>query len=274
MVYPRHHVLYTYALSSQEKQILEISMDDLRSFYETHYSPKGAIFGIAGNIDPDQVFALIEENFGSWNHSKEPVPHIKPVSLQRKYKEKTIHVEGKHEAKVIFGHYGNLARKSPDFYSAVVMNFILGGGEALSSRIGKRLREDLGLVYSISSGFNAMSIAGSWNARFGVDSHYADMAIQALKEEITKFIENGVTDSELDLAKSYLIGSYPLRFTNNGGIARALLINEFYNLGDNYLNEYTGIIDAITREEVNESAKKYLHPEVASVVKAGSFKAV
>ncbi|OGI22872.1 MAG: hypothetical protein A2287_10365 [Candidatus Melainabacteria bacterium RIFOXYA12_FULL_32_12] len=272
MVYPRHHVLYSYAFSTQEKQIKQITLDDVRSFYETFYSSNTVILGIAGNFKAEEVFKLVEERFGHWEPKKMPEPQIKRISLQKKYKEKAIFVEGKTEAEVIFGHFGNLARKDPDFHKATVMNFILGGSGALSSRIGKRIREDLGLVYSISSGFNALMIPGSWSVRFGVDTHYADITIQALKEELVRFIEEGITDSELDLAKSCLIGSYPLRFANNSGIAKSLLINEFYELGDNYLNEYPSIIGEITKEDVNQAAKKYIHPEVASVVKAGNFK--
>lgn len=271
MIYPKGHVFYTCSLNTQEKHIISLSLDDIKNFYHDFYSPNTVILGISGNINAEKTFKLIEDLFKDWQSKKMPSPVIKPVALQRKPKNKTIHIEGKTEAEVVFGHYGNLKRNDKDFHKAVVMNFILGGGGAMSSRIGKRIREDLGLVYSISSCFTALSIPGGWSVKFGVDNHYADFAIRILKDEIIKFIEYGITDSELDLAKSYLIGSYPLRFTNNTGIARVLLINEFYGLGDDYLNEYTGIIDAITREEVNETAKKYLHPEVASVVKAGSF---
>ncbi|MCK7485974.1 MAG: insulinase family protein [Bacillus subtilis] len=186
-------------------------------------------------------------------------------------KERVIYVEGKTEAEVVFGHYGNLNRKSPDFHEATVMNFILGGSGALSSRIGKRIREDLGLVYSISSGFTALLVPGSWSVKFGVDCRYADLAIMALREEIDRFINYGITDAELDLAKSCIIGAYPLRFASNAGVARALLINEFYELGDNYLNEYPLIVGDITKNDAHQAAKKYLHPEVASVVKAGGF---
>jgi len=92
-----------------------------------------------------------------------------------------------------------------------------------------------------------------------------------LKEELNRFVEHGATENELELAKSCLIGSYPLRFANNSGIARALLINEFYELGDDYLNIYPDIIKSITLDEVNQAAQKYLHPESATVIKAGDF---
>jgi len=272
MVYPRGHIYYAYPLRTQEKQISDISLESVKEFYNDYYSPDTIILGISGNINSEDTYKLIEENFGSWKKKHIIEPKILPASLQRKYKETTVCVEGKTEADVVFGHYGNLSRKSEDYYKVFAMNFILGGGGALSSRIGKRIREDLGLVYNISSCFTALLIPGSWNIKYSIDRHYADLSIELINEEINKFIELGITDSELDLAKSYLIGSYPLRFSNNAGIARALLSSEFYDLGDNYTNEYPDIINTITKEDIEEMARKYLHPEVASVVKAGDFK--
>lgn len=271
MIYPKNHIFYTHSLKKQEEMVKNITLDDIKDFYENYYSPNSVILGISGNINAEEVFNLVNTCLGSWQPKKVPEPLIKPASLQKKYKEKIINIKGKSEAEVIFGHYGNLARKSPDFHRAVIMNFILGGSGSLSSRIGKRIREDLGLVYNISSGFTSLLAAGAWSVKFGIDPQHADLAIENLKDEIIRFIEHGITDSEFDFAKSYLTGSYPLRFTSNSGIARALLINEFYDLGDSYLNEYQNIITAITKEEVNDAARKYLHPELASVVKAGSF---
>jgi zinc protease len=271
MVYPKGHIYYAYPLRTQEKQVVEISLDGIKDFYNRFYSPNTVILGISGNIDPEKTFRLVEENFGSWKEKAIVEPKITPIALQRRYKEKTVYVEGKTEAEVVFGHYGNLSRKNEDYYKAYAMNFILGGGGALSSRIGKRIREDLGLVYNISSCFTSLLVPGSWTIKYGIDDHYADLSIELLKEEIDKFIRLGITDSELDLTKSYLIGSYPLRFSNNSGIARALLSNEFYDLGDNYINGYPDIINAITKEDIEEMAIKYLHPEKATVVKAGDF---
>jgi len=272
MVYPKDHIYYAYPLRTQEKQVADISIDDVKEFYNKYYSPNTIIFGISGNINSEDTFKLIEEIFGSREIKTIIEPEIKSVKLQKKYKEKTVYVEDKSEAEIIFGHYGNLSRKNEDYHKAIAMNFILGGSGALSSRIGKRIREDLGLVYNISSCFTALLIPGSWTVKYGIDGHYADLSIELLKEEINKFIEMGITDSELELTKAYLMGSYPLRFSNNSGIARALLTNEFYDLDDNYINEYPDIINAITKDDIEEMARKYLHPEVASVVKAGDFK--
>ncbi len=271
MLYPKDHLYYIYSLKAQEEQILNIELDDLKNFYNNYYSPHTIIMSVSGNIDREKARILIENEFNDWPARNVPHPYIKPANIQNKYTEKMLHLKNKSEAEVIMGHYCGIARKSKDFHKATVMNFILGGSGALSSRIGKKLREELGLVYSISSSLTALSVPGSLTIRFGVDNHYLNTAIKTLKEELNSFIEFGIDEAELDAAKSYLTGSYPLKFSNNAGIAKILLTNEYYGLGDNYLNEYLEIIDSITVEDINETIKKYIHPELFSVVMAGCF---
>lgn len=272
MIYPKGHIYYIYPLITQEKQLLELSLEEVKNFYSRYYSPNTMILSIAGNIDPEITFQLVENYFGNWKSSAIIQPNIMKVPLQRKYKEQSIPVGGKTDTDIIFGHYGNLSRNSSDYYIAIAMNFILGGGGALSSRIGNRIREDMGLVYSINSCFTALLIPGSWSVRYNIDPHYADFSIELVKKEIINYLEHGIAKNEFDLVKSYFVGSYPLRFANNAGIARALLTNEFYNLGENHINEYPDIINAITKDEIESSARKYLRPDCACLVKAGFIK--
>lgn len=266
MIFPRSHPWYSFSHKTQEKHIKSINIEDIRSFYNSFYKPNTAIMAIAGNIEADEAFNLIQKSFYNWQTADILMPKFKPVKLQEEFKSRIIPVKGKTETKVIFGHYGNLSRNNPDYHTAMVMNFIFGGSSALTSRIGKKLREEKGLVYSISSTFTSLLIPGGWSVRFGVDESRVNTAVNVLKDEINRFINNGITDEELDHAKSYMAGAYPLRFANNNGIAKTLLINEFYRLGDNYINDYPEIISSITKEQVEEATRKYLHPERASLV--------
>lgn len=271
MILPKSHPWYAFSHSTQEKQIKNVFIEDIKDFYNRFYAPNKTIMAIAGNIEEEEAFNLVEKHFHHWTEKEIILPKIKPVKLQEEFKQQIVPVKNKKETKIIFGHYGNLKRNDPDYHKALIMNFILGGSGALSSRIGKKLREELGLVYSISSSFTALLIPGGWSVRFGVDDSRVEIAIDALVEEINRFINDGVTDTELEYAKSYNIGAYPLRFANNNGIAKTLLINEFYELGDNYIDDYPEIISSITKDQVEETAKKYLHPEKASVVLVRSF---
>lgn len=266
MIFPKNHPWYTFSNSTQEKHINSLPLEDIKYFYNRFYAPNNTIIAISGNVEAEQTFRLIDYYFNKWQNKEIILPKTPTPKLQDEYIQKIIPVRGKTETKIIFGHYGNVSRSHPDYHKALIMNFILGGSGALTSRIGKKLREEMGLVYSISSNFNTLSIPGGWSVRFGIDDSCVDIAINTLKSEIKRFVEEGISVTELDLAKSYNAGTYPLRFTNNNGIAKTLLINEFYGLGDNYINEYQKIIDSITKNQVEEAAKKYLHPDKASVV--------
>jgi len=266
MIFPKSHPWYAFSHTTQEKHIKDSCLKDIKEFYNKFYAPNKTNMVVAGNIEAEEAFNLIEKHFNHWAKKEIIIPKLKPVKLQKEFKQQIVPVTNKTETKIIFGHYGDLTRNDPNYHKALIMNFILGGSGALSSRIGKKLREELGLVYSISSGFTALLIAGGWAVRFGVDDSRVEEAVAALTEEINKFINDGITDLELEYAKSYNIGAYPLRFSSNNGIAKTLLINEFYELGDDYINDYTEIISSITKEQVEETAKKYLHPEKASLV--------
>ncbi|GEM_PF-530418 len=266
MIFPKNHPWYAFSHSTQEKHIKNIHLEDIKGFYNSFYCPNSTIMAVAGNVEAEEVFALIEKHFQHWQPKEIVYPKINPVKLQKEYKQLTVPVKNKTETKIIFGHYGALARNDPNYHKALIMNFILGGSSALTSRIGKKLREESGLVYSISSSLTALSIPGAWSVRFGVDDNLVDTALKALEIEINKFINDGITDTELEQAKSYTMGSYPLRFANNNGIAKTLLISEFYGLGDDYIDNFAETINSITKEDVEQAARQYLHPEKASLV--------
>lgn len=270
-IYPKGHIYYSYSLEEQEKQINDVTLDDIIEFYNVYYSPKDVIIAISGNINSDEVFNLFEKTFSHWKNKIVPEPNLLTVDLVSEFVEKNIFISGKTETEVIFGHYGGLSKQNPDYHAATVMNFILGGGGALSSRLGRRIRQDLGLVYNISSSFNSQKVPGSWSVKYAVDNRHLELSLQALRECIIDFINNGVTQEELDNAKSYIIGSHPLKLSSNTGIARTLLANEYFELEDDYIEKYPDIIEKLTLDDVNYAAKKYLQPDKAVVIKVGSF---
>ena len=154
-IYPKKHIYYSYSIEEQKEQLENLTLDEVKEFYEKYYTPHDLILAISGNISAEETFKLVEENFGNWEKPAVTMPELKQVIFNEKEITKSILVEDKAETEIIFGHYGNLSRNNTDYYAATVMNFILGGGGALSSRLGRRIREDLGLVYSISSSFTS-----------------------------------------------------------------------------------------------------------------------
>ncbi len=151
------------------------------------------------------------------------------------------------------------------------MNYILGGG-GFASRILDKVRDDMGLAYSAYSYFIANKYQGCYMAGLETKNQSAKTAI----DETLKIIENmrkePVTDKELQDAKDYITGSFPRKMDTNSKIAELLTQVEFYNLGLNYFEMYEREITKVTKEDVLEVAKKYLHPDNIYIIEVANLK--
>jgi len=158
----------------------------------------------------------------------------------------------------LLGHVG-IARTDPDFYAVSVMNYVLGGG-SFSSRLMSRIRDNEGLVYGISSAYDARRDPGTFSVSLQTKTESAPAAIRAVLEEITKLRAEGATPQELDAAKNYLSGSFPLRYETNARMALLLGYVELYGLGLGYFDEYPQKIRAVTLADVRRVAAERLDP--------------
>jgi zinc protease len=140
------------------------------------------------------------------------------------------------------------------------MNYILGA-RGTESRLMKRIREELGLVYHIGSNFSPRTHAGPFYVSLQTKNESATHAIDESLQVLRQLIAQGLTQEELDAAKAYLINSFPLRLASNQDVANILPIIEFYELGLDYPDRYANLIGQVTLEKIQSAAKTYLHPD-------------
>jgi zinc protease len=177
------------------------------------------------------------------------------------------------QANIILGHAG-VSRENPDFYAITVMNYILGGG-GFASRLTEEIRNKRGLAYSVGSFFDPGKYPGSFQIALQTKNSSAREAIAISLREMERIQKELVSEKELEGAKKYLIGSFPMRFDTQGKLVNFLTQVEYYGLGLDYPEKYPSFIQSITREEVLRVAKKYLHPRnyvlviVANLKEAG-----
>jgi zinc protease len=169
------------------------------------------------------------------------------------------------------GYAGGLRRTDPDYFAAQVMNMILGGGGALNSRLGDVIRDQHGLTYGIHSAFHASTGAGPWYTAMGVNPANVDKAVDLLKAQIALMREKGVTQAEVDGTTAYVTGAHAIGLITNAAIAGELLDAEYFGLGLDYPERFTAHYRAVTREQVNAAAQKYLHPDNLVISIAGSY---
>ena len=176
------------------------------------------------------------------------------------------------QANIVLGHVG-IPRNHPDYYAIQVMNYILGGG-GFSSRAMDSIRNERGLAYSVYSFFGAEKSYGYFEFVMQTKNETAEEAVRLAREEIRRMREESVTEQELNDAKNYLAGSFPLRFDTNRKVARFLAQVEFFELGLDFADRYTDLIGKVTQAEVQRVAKLFLQPDKIVTVIVGNQKKI
>ena len=156
----------------------------------------------------------------------------------------------------MFGH-GALKREDPEFYAAIVMNHILGGG-TFSSRLYTEVREKRGLAYSVNSYLNPFEKGPLYMGQVATENGRVKESIDIIRAEWKQMAEGRVTDAEVAEAKTYLTGSYALRFASAADISRMLVNTQIDGNGPDYFDKRNGYINAVTIDDVKRVAARLL----------------
>lgn len=262
---PQHHPTIGY-----EETVKTLTRSDVDAYFRRYLVPDNTMLAIVGDIDKSELRRKVEAAFGKWERAaKFETPQVPQPRRQTSPIEKFV-AAPKEQVNIIIGHLG-IARKNPDYYRLLVMDTILGSSPGFTSRIPRILRDEQGLAYSTFS--NITSSAGLDPGRFiayiGTAPENLTRAIAGLRGEIARIVGEPVTGEELETAKSYLTGSFVLRFQKNSQIAEFLLEAEVYGLGFEYLEKYPDLIRAVTVEDVSRVARTYIDPENVTTVVVG-----
>lgn len=238
-------------LGSAEK-IASYQSEDLRAFRQRHYGPRNAVVAIAGNVTTEQARVLMEEKFGSWEGAAgedfpQNVAIPEPKKLFRDKDTEQVH---------LCVSFRGTPMGSPAVYPMAVLNNILGGGS--SSRLFQRIREEMGMAYSVYSGPSNYPHCGEFTIYAGTSPKNAKTVLEQIDVELEKLLSGGVTDKEFVQAKSQLKGSFIL------GLESAY--NRMSTLGHNQIllgriippEDTIAAIERVTKEDVADIAKEIL----------------
>ncbi len=174
------------------------------------------------------------------------------------------------QSAVAFAQAG-LKRQDPRFYALTVLNQILGGG-GLTSRLFDEVREKRGLVYSVYTGLVPLQHSALILGGAGTENESVAETIQVIREQWRRFATEGVDAGELADSKTFLTGSFPLRFSGSDRIAGLLVSIQLDNLGIDYLDRRNALIEAVTRDDVNTLARDLLAPDKLTFTVVGQPK--
>jgi zinc protease len=249
---------YGRLIIGTDETLDRITRADILDFHSKYYVPNNAIMAVVGDITTGEVKELIRKYFKDWQ-SKE-IPALPLAKIKKTKVRKIVTIDRDlTQANIILGHIG-VSRNNPEYYAISVMNYILGGG-GFASRLMQNIREEKGLVYDIHSFFAADKYGGWFQVGLQTKNESANTAIEEVLKEISRIRNEFVSDTELSDAKSFLIGSFPMRIETSSRIANFLVAVEYYNLGIDYIDNYPEYINSVTKEDVLRVARKYLDPE-------------
>lgn len=248
-----------------EKTLRPLGADQLSKFYQSFYRPNNAILVIGGDVTAEEVKARIVPRLLTWQ--KANIPEMK-FNTDFAQGATTVKINKPvSQATVVIGAPA-LERSNKDYYAFMLLNQILGAG-SLSSRLMAEIRVKSGLAYGVESILLARKFSGSFRVVLQTKEASAQDAIALAMKEIERVVREPVSEAELERAKKYLIGNFPLKYSSTQqDYAKFLAQVEFYGLGLEYPEKFPSIIRALTPQDLHKVAQKYLKREKVLVIVA------
>ena len=252
---------YGFSSLGTEESVSAITRNDLVDFHQNHLRPDQMVVSIAGKISPEQAIALVGEAFGDWQSPAQPqtittpTPQFQPLLV--------THEQDTQQAIVVIG-YPAPSVSSPDYAALKIISTYLGNG--LSSRLFVELREKRGLAYEVSAFYPTRLEASQFVAYIGTASQNTGTALAGLRHECERLAMVTLTEDELAICKSKLLGQYALGKQTNSQLAQVYGWYEVMGLGLEFDHQFVEAIESVTVADVQNVAQKYFATPAISVV--------
>ncbi len=256
LLYGEEHML-GFDTYGTEEQVNEITIDDLKSFYDRNYSPTVARFHIAGNVSKDRVLTALESLNTNWPSKDVVIPGYALPDAPDKARLYFVDFPDAKQSVINIGYLA-LERTHEDYFPATVMNYKLGG--SFSGNVNLILREEKGYTYGARTYFRGTKIPGPFTASSSVRTNTTIESVKIFKEEMEKYRE-GVSEDDLEFTKNALIKSNARKFETLWSLIGMLQTRSAYNFPEDYIKNEEEIIRNMTLEQHKALAQKYITPD-------------
>lgn len=255
---------YSFPFAGYEDTVNNISVDDVKQHYKRFFSPQNSALIVVGDIAKSELIKILQSSFGSWEKSNPDLSYPADTPMPEKrifihHKKDTVQTE------IRTGHL-SVKRDEKNYYARLILNTILGG--QFSSRINLNLREKNGYTYGATSRFNYYKDAAFFEVSTSVGIENTYNALKEIFYELEN-MQNGVTEEELNFAKSSVVNKFPLNFETYRQISSNAANKIIFGLPDDYFETYIQKINAITKADVDKAAKEFIYPHKSTTVLVG-----
>lgn len=253
-------------VSPSAEDIEKLSSQALSRFHGHRFIPNNAVFIAVGDVERDPLLKEIKEHFGHWPQGTAPESTFPKPPSRDKATLTIVDRQGSAQANIVLANLA-LNRNDPDYFAMLVMNQVLGAGA--SSRVFMNLREEKGYTYGAYTRIDAKKLAGDFEATAEVRTAVTGDSLKEFFYELNRIRDEKVSESELADAKNFLTGVFPIRAETQEGLTNLIVSQELYNLPGDYLQTYRDHVNAITIDDVQRVAKKYIAADKMAIIIVG-----
>ena len=257
---------HPYGTSSSPETVERLTRDDLVDFRNRVLQPNGALLLVVGAVDPADIEARVRSHFGGWEAGTPPEFEFPEAPERDEARIYLVNRPGSAQSVIRIGHLG-LEPGHPDYFPILVMNRVLGGGA--DARLFRILREEKGWTYGAGSSFSRPADRGVFSASSEVRTEVTDSATVEILYQMERLRDERVPDEELDAARNYLAGSFPLRLETADQIGGQLATTLLLGLPVSDVTDYPERIRAVTADDVQRVAREHVDPHRAAIVVVG-----
>jgi zinc protease len=250
------------------ESVARIERRHLAAFHRANWVARRATIAVCGDVQPAAVVRSFERRLRGWDPGETLEPG-RPELPERGVRLATFPAQ-RQQVHVQLGHLG-IRRKDPDYPALVVMDHVLGTGPGFANRISRRLRDELGLAYSVHASIHSSAgvLPGTFNAYIGTSPEHVSTAVQHFLAEMRRIQDERVTQAELKLARDYVIGAFALSFQRASRRVTYMINAERYHLPEDNLERLPREIAAVSTADVQRAAQRHLHPDACCLAASG-----
>lgn len=247
---------HPYGETETEETVARIQVDDIKKYYDTYFKPNIGYLAIVGDITVEEAKSLVNRYFADWKQADVPQHNWPAPKPSADNQVVLVNRPASTQSVIHVGYPFALKPNDPDVMATSVVSRILGGGS--SGRLFLNLREDKGYTYGAYGSITPGKLTGTLNTSASVRTAVTDSAVREFVYELQRMGERTITPNELGLAKAALAGSFARSLEQPATIARFAINTEMQELPTDYYKNYLKNLDALTLDQINDIAAKYV----------------
>ncbi len=271
LLYPEGHPNYKLSTDDAINAVQSVTADQIKAFHNANYGLGSLIIVAVGDVDNDAFSAEVKKDFSGWTASPLTVEKDSHDAYPDQARNKVVTIKDKTSVDMYMGQAIGIDRNDPDYYPLMFGVYVLGGN--FSARVMSTVRDQQGLTYGTYSAITGVdnNNDGYWFTWGTFAPNLLQKGEDAIREQIKLWYDDGITAHELEAKKNTITGSYKVGLATTRGLAGQILTNAERERELTFLDQYPGIINALTLDQVNAAIKKYVDLNNLTVVAAGSI---